>query len=272
MTSQPVNLLVPPPGSYSYPHWSASRFMAWDQCPGVFADRYVRHSEFEPSEALAYGKAMHLALEDLYAGRPAERALRGHLRDQYAWWGQPIPAGTVSTAIDLLAMVEHLGLKGRSEWGFHIRSDASLGAPTVGAIDLLDLDHPSGPIVYDFKTTVGTWGADRVAQELWQPAIYLWAVYDQFGVEARFQYVVLNRARGTVQVLDSPRTLENSFGPFWDRARPIVVDAYAGRFTCNGKHPACYECGTKWSHAHVCPQDRPPYIRLRPPEFDPWVG
>jgi len=270
--SQPVNVLDQPADSLVYPHWSASRFMAWDQCPGVFADRYVRHSEIEPSEPLAYGQAMHLALEDLYAGHDAERALRGHLKHAYAWWGQPIPPGVVSGAIDLLEQVQHLGLKGRSEWVFSIPSDASLGAATVGAIDLLDLDHPSGPVVYDFKTSLGTWGPDRVAKELWQPAIYLWAVNHQFGVAARFQYIVLNRALGSLQVFDSPRTLENSFGPFWDRARPIVVEAYAGRFTCNGKHPACYECGSKWSHEHVCPTDKPPFIRLKQPEFDPWVG
>ena len=50
-------------------HWSASRFMLFEQCPQAFKARYVDGEVSDPSLPMLFGSAVHLALEALHQAR-----------------------------------------------------------------------------------------------------------------------------------------------------------------------------------------------------------
>src|SRR4051794_38925415 len=49
-------------------HWSASRFMLFEQCSRAYQDRYVHGLATEPSLAMLFGHSVHTALEVLLQG------------------------------------------------------------------------------------------------------------------------------------------------------------------------------------------------------------
>jgi hypothetical protein len=243
--------------SFVIPHWSASRFMMWDQCPGLFKEHYIDGVAVEVTEAMAFGLAVHKGLEEHFRGGNGEAAFRR----EWKTWPDGSPDLT-KTGLDLLDKVFDLDLHGTPEYGFELHTDAELGAPIVGYIDLVGDDG----VTYDFKTTVGRWSQERAQRETWQPLLYTWSRWiEEPPNDAAFEYIVLNRASGALDRFRRQWTADEwvqQMNALWDRMRIISNDLAAGRFVCRDNHGYCPECGGRWSHAHVC-YPNPPLERIR---------
>lgn len=231
----------------SVDHWSPSRFMLWEQCPGSFKERYIDGVWTPATEAMAFGSAVHAGLEEHFRGGNGDLAFRRKWKD-YGTDGEYLTA----TGLDLLDLVYDLGLRGHPEWGFELETP-DLGANIVGYVDLLGEDGT----VYDFKTTRGKWSQARAQKETWQPLLYTWAALneDVMRYQGGFEYIVLNR---DTRQLDrfrrewTPEEWAAQANEMWDRARCIANDCAADRFDCHGKHGFCPECGDRWQHGHQC--------------------
>ena len=246
------------------PHWSATKFMIWEQCPGEFKARYVDQHPMEVTEAMAFGQAVHSGLEAHYRGDDGIRAFRAAWRvfqSQASTYDQTL----TRMGMDLIEQVVELGLSGVPERGFSIDTNEALGAPIVGAIDLWGADGTT----YDFKTTKGTWSQERAQKELWQPVLYTWARWleePEYGGD--FEYIVLNRVTGTLQRFRrdwNADTINEQMNEAWDRMRLIHNDVWADRYQCHGKHGFCPECGDRWAHDHTC-GSHTGRVRLHVPE------
>lgn len=235
------------------PHWSASRFMVFDQCPAEFAARYLEERPFELTEAVAFGKAMHLALEAFYAGSAEhELVFRRAWKEQAGELGGAVHRELIGVGLELLDKTIALGLRGIPERPFSIDAEEELGAPIVGAVDLWSLDPP---VVYDFKTTRGRWSQQRAQAEVWQPLLYTLGFQEATGVWPAFEYVVLNRVTGQLDRFRREWTEEewhDQLAQAWEHARQIAELVALGELECHGRHGYCYECGDRWSHDHVC--------------------
>lgn len=151
------------------------------------------------------------------------------------------------------------------------------GLPTVGAVDLWSPPWSQhGPVVFDFKTTVGAWTAERVQKERWQPMLYSWAYRRAYDVIPTFKYVVLNRMTGTLEMFDrgwwTKREWNDDLAQLQFYAREIAVAVTEGRFSCNRGHGTCLECGKPYGHDHVCAEgSRPSKIKLAKRPGQTWV-
>lgn len=240
--------------TFVVPHWSATRFMTWDICPGEFKARYVDGQPVELTEAMAFGQAVHIGLEAHYRGEDAIRAFRASWK-QYALElaeTGPVDGSLTAAGLDLIDQVVDMGLSGTPERGFSIDTNDALGAPIVGAIDLWGDDH----VIYDFKTTRGLWSQERAQKEVWQPSIYGWARWlEDPEYSGDFEYIVMNRITRRVQRFRrewEPGQATEQMNAAYDRMRCIANDFRAGRFVCHGKHGFCPECGDRWTHDHDC--------------------
>jgi len=244
------------------PHWSATRFMTWDQCPGEFKARYVDGQKVQVTEAMAFGQAMHLGLEAHFHGDDGIRAFRAAWKSFIAELPSVDPNLT-RVGMDLFEQVVELDLHGVPERGFSIDTNDTLLAPIVGAIDLWGADG----VTYDFKTTRGAWSQERAQKEVWQPVLYTWARWleePEYGGD--FEYVVLNRLTGQLQRFRrdwSADDINVQMNAAWERMRAIADDVAADRYVCAGKHGFCPECGDRWAHEHVCDQAARAGMRIR---------
>jgi len=233
-------------------HWSATRFMLFDQCPALFKERYIDGVALVETEGLCFGKAFHLGLEEHFRGGDGERTFRKAWRKFSGDLGH-VNATLTSTGLALLDKVFELQLQGEPERWFSLDTD-ELGAPTVGALDLWDQVNN---IVYDFKTTFGAWSQARAEREVWQPVLYAWAIWDATDQLPDFEYIVCNRA---TRALDRFRRIWTPDGYLeqmnlaWGRMRTISTMVAADVLDCHGNHGFCPECGGRWSHDHVCEQ------------------
>lgn len=244
-------------------HWSASRFLCWEQCPAEFYARYIAKHPEEPTEAMLFGSAIHQALETHYKGGDRELTFRAAWKTYVtnALHGDVNPNLT-AIGLDLLDETVALGLEGESEWGFQLATEETWGAPTVGFVDLVSTDRQR---VFDFKTTTGAWSAARAAREIWQPTLYSWAVADGFQQWPwpTFTYVVLNKVTRHVELFEAPLP-EERWPAMDEAARAIALRVASDDFACHGKHGSCPECGSTWQHGHVCDlTGAPPRIRLK---------
>jgi hypothetical protein len=244
--------------SFSMPHWSATRFMLFEQCPALFRARYIDGEPIVVTEAMAFGSALHRGLEAHFNGQDGEHVFRAAWKE----YG-PVDAYQTRVGLELFEKVAGLRLQGRAEYPFTLETDVALGAPIVGAIDLLGADG----VVYDFKSTRGQWSQDRAQTEIWQPILYSWAVSEQTGeFPSAFEYIVLNRVSGRLDRFRRQWTEEQwgqQWGAAYDSMRHIYAAVRDGNFGCHGKHGYCPECGGRWSHEHVCdPADVGLRIRL----------
>lgn len=243
-----------------FEHWSASRFLCWEQCPAEFYARYIHGARETASEAMLFGSAVHSGLEAHYLGgsgtaefRKAWKAAVTELLHGEA------DAKLTAVGLDLIERVVELDLQGIPEWRFTLPTEASWGADTVGAVDLIDIRDGH---IYDFKTTTGVWSQARAERDIWQPALYSWAVSEALDRPERFSYVVMNKVSRTVDLFHID-DLEGLWAAMDEMAKVIVKRVAAGDFACGGKHGACQECGTRWDHTHVCDLSAaPPRIRL----------
>src|SRR5580765_6971219 len=105
------------------PHWSASRFMLFDQCPVLFKERYIDGVAVVPTEAMSFGSAVHMGLEAHFNGQDGIRAFRAAWKELAREIGQVDPNLT-ATGLTLIEQVIDLDLKGIPERGFSIDTNA----------------------------------------------------------------------------------------------------------------------------------------------------
>jgi len=273
--------------------------MLFEQCPRLYKDRYIDGIATEPSLAMLFGSAVHTALEALHQGQrgtclTAASSGEDHYRSARALYAERFdamnarleelglcaPASLYAEGLRMLNLVEDLNLNadGRSEaerW-FTLPTKSTWGLPTIGAVDLWSPPWSAhGAVVWDFKTTVGAWGAERAARERWQPILYAWAYKRAYDVIPTFRYLVLSRASGTSQVFDrgwSQREWREDFSALHFQAEAIAEAIDQGQFDCSRGHGTCLECGEPYGHDHVCDDaPRPSKIRLVKKHGQTWV-
>jgi hypothetical protein len=291
-------------------HWSASRFMLFEQCPRAYQTRYLDGVASPPSMALLFGKAMHTALEAMHqghrtsclpthdaftVGKPARSSERCGCADaacdedhytlgravfaeqfvelnaRLAEIGATAPAALYSEGLRMIDQVAALALNrdgfSSAERWFTLPTREDWGWPTIGAVDLWSPPWSAhGPTVWDFKTTVGTWGPERVLKETWQPMLYAWAYQRAYGVVPTFKYLVLSRVDGSYAILERSWTKAQwaaDMARLEFRAEDIAARVRAGDFGCTRGHGTCLECGVPYGHDHVCAEgSRPLKIKL----------
>lgn len=234
------------------PYWSASRFMKFDECPANFKEHYVDGVVTPPTEAMSFGTAVHAGLEAHFNGQDAERAYLAAWKALRQELTTPVDSRLTGRGLDLIDKVIALDLHGVPERGFSVDTNLELGAPIIGALDLLDLEHN---VVYDFKTTRGAWSQKRAQKEAWQPLLYTYAVWEETGEWPAFEYIVLDRALGTLSRFRREWTAEqwwDEMNALWVRMCEVSVAVAKGQLECSGQHGHCLECGERWNHEHVC--------------------
>jgi hypothetical protein len=278
-------------------HWSASRFMLFEQCPRAYEDRYVHGIASEPSLAMLFGHCVHTALEVLLQGHggsclaadcgedhsPQDTDHAEAARSRYEITFGAARAALAEDGIEaggalylqglrMLEQVEALNLNadGRSqpERKITIPTEwAGLNWPVVGAVDLWSPpDSIHGPVVWDFKTTVGSWSQLRADKERWQPLLYTWAYVRAFKVLPTFRYLVLNRVSGALETFDRTwsrkRDLRQDLDELEFVAEEIAEAVRDGNFDCSRGHGTCLECGAPYGHGHVCATPKRSRLRL----------
>lgn len=131
------------------------------------------------------------------------------------------------------------------------------GWPIVGAVDLWCPPWSQhGAVVFDFKTTMGKWSAERAQRERWQPLLYAWAYDRAYGQVPTFRYLVLNRATSEMAVFDrgwrSRREFEDDLVDLRHHMAEIAEQVAARNFDCAKRHGSCLECGESYTHGHQC--------------------
>jgi hypothetical protein len=247
------------------PHWSATRFMLFDQCRSEFRARYVDGVAIEPTEAMCFGKAVHMGLESHYNGQDGERAFRAAWKAEsaaLAALGRVVQRGLTAIGLSLIDQVLDLGLKGVPERGFALDTNVELGAPIIGALDLYDA---ASGVIYDFKTTRGVWSQERAQAEVWQPMLYTWAVVEETGDWPAFEYIVMNRVTGKLDRFRRQWTSEewwDQMNAAWRHMCETAVAVAQDHLECHNLHGYCPECGERWSHDHVCDEHHSRRISL----------
>jgi hypothetical protein len=235
------------------PHWSATRFMLFDQCPTAFKERYVDEVPLQPTEALCFGQAVHMGLEAHYNAQDGDRAFRAAWKElSRTDLGGVVDHRLTGVGLQLLEQVVALDLHGIPEYGFSLDTNMDLGAPIVGAMDLWDQD---ANVIYDFKTTRGHWSAERAQTEVYQPLLYTWAAWTLTDQWPAFEYIVCHRVTGTLDRFRRQWTEDQwlaQMNACWRRMRLVACLVAADVFTCWEKHGNCPECGVRWTHGHVC--------------------
>lgn len=240
------------------PHWSATRFMLFEQCPAEFRARYVDGVTLEPTEALCFGNAVHKGLEAHFNGQDGERLFRAAWKVEAAMLaeeGRPVNRRLTGMGLELLNKVFELGLHGVPERGFSLDTNVELGAPVIGAMDLYDQQAGVSGVVYDFKTTRGRWSQERAQTEVWQPLLYTWGAWEETTDRPAFEYIVLNRVTGQLDRFRRQWTEEEwlkQMNTAWIKMCQISVAVAQDRLECHGTHGHCLECGESWTHEHAC--------------------
>jgi hypothetical protein len=264
--------------------------MLFEQCPQAYKARYVDGVVSEPSLAMLFGHTVHTALEVLLQGQRGGCPVTAgphtdHLECARARYFQEFerarsllePQGVTLDGIvyfeglrqidQVAAMDLNRDRRSRSErcisipttWG--VRGSGCYAWPLVGAVDLWCPPWSQhGPMVWDFKTTVGAWSSARAEKETWQPLLYSWAYVRAYDVVPTFRYLVLNRMSGAVNIFDrtwqSRRAFERDLEALSDVADAIAEAVAEGNYDCTKRHGTCLECGEPFGHDHVC---RTPY-------------
>jgi hypothetical protein len=291
------------PSALKKPHWSASRFMLFEQCPRLYKERYIDGVTSPPSLAMLFGHTVHTALEAMHQGHRGTRPVLFEHEDdedrygvgravyqagfqaleaqlEAAGNGAIAPASLYLEGLKMLDQVAGLrlnddGLSEPERW-FVLPTTDTLGMPTVGAVDLWSPPWSRhGPTVWDFKTTVGSWSAERANRERWQPMLYARAFERAYGVVPTFRYLVLSRLG------DAPASFDRSWSPkdwiadlrdLQFHAEEIAERVRSADFACTRGHGTCLECGKPYGHDHVCPEgSRPIKAKLVRKHGQTWV-
>lgn len=219
---------------------SPSRLWAYDRCPQVYVDRYIRKLEQPASFERDFGSAVHAGLEAhfrsldhemafLLSWRTATKALK--------LAGVTVPGWLTSRGLELVEMVRHLGISGEPEQRIGITAPG-ISVPIIGYVDLwIDADPEHGEIV-DFKTTSWGWTQEHADREVFQPAVYSQAYSDQHSYIPKFTYIVLPRnGSGGLTQLDGTRTGDQIAAAF-ERITEIhkAIEAQQFECACKGKY------------------------------------
>jgi hypothetical protein len=224
---------------------SASRLSCYEWCPAEFYKRYVLRRDEPPTPERIFGVSVHAGLEAYFGGlvhAGLEAEYRGQDGDSafLKAWREGLKElaaadvvfgeGLDIRGLEILEAVRELGLRGEPERfvsviyrGFKI--------PFIGYVDLWADGH-----IYDFKTTGYGWKQDKADAQIFQPAIYQQAYFDECGTWPKFTFVVMPRISGPAQLLDGTRT-ERQVVEAFERARQIHEDIEAQKWDCKcGKH------------------------------------
>jgi hypothetical protein len=276
--------------------------MLFEQCPRAYEDRYVHGIATEPSLAMLFGHTVHTALEVLLQGHggscltadcgedhsPQDGSHLDAARSVYWRNFDSMRAILAADGVEASGLLYLEGLRmidqvnamnlnadGRSaperrfaiptEWG--TEGTDCYAWPVVGAIDLWSPpDSIHGPVIWDFKTTVGSWSEARAQRERWQPLLYAWAYVREHGVLPTFRYLVLNRANGEVNTFDRTwsrkRDLRRDLDDLSFAAEEIAEAVARSDYSCTRAHGACLECGESYGHDHVCRTPARPKLKL----------
>jgi len=263
--------------------------MLFEQCPRAYQDRYVHGLATEPSLAMLFGAAVHTALEVLLQGHGGScltadcgedhsLADTNHLEcARAAYWQRfdslrsilaaetpPVEANGMLylEGLRMIDQVDALALnadgKSKSERRITIPTAwAGLNWPVVGAVDLWSPPWSQhGPVVWDFKTTVGSWSQLRADKEKWQPLLYTWAYVRAYDIVPTFRYLVLNRMTGGVDTFDrvwkTRKSFQEDLNDLEFECEEIAEAVAEGNFDCSRGHGTCLECGEAYGHDHVC--------------------
>lgn len=213
-------------------HFSPSSLTLYVQCPAAFKARYIDGIHEPTNLDMAFGKAVHAGLEAHFLGADGDTAFLAAWSIQQAEvraTGAAIPPGLSRTGLDLIAAVQRLGLSGEPEKKITVRLPDC--APIIGVVDLWNTETNT---IIDFKTARVPWAAGRADKALWQPALYSLAYQQATGRDPTFQFVVLPRDGGRVQLLDATRSVKQiaqAMQRFWR----IVEDLEHDRFDCTCK-------------------------------------
>jgi hypothetical protein len=255
--------------------------MLFEECPWKYRQRYVEGVASDPSLAMLFGHTVHTALEVLLQGQRGtclvepsahvdhlECARSRYFREFDSMRAMLAPEGIAVDGtlylegLRMIDQVNYLNLNGdgcsKSERRISIPTEwGGLDWPVVGAVDLWSPPWSShGPVVWDFKTTVGSWSQLRADKETWQPLLYTWAYVRAYDRLPTFRYLVLNRMTGSVDTFDRTWTTRRSFDADLNDlefvAEEIAEQVAAGNYDCSRGHGTCLECGEQYGHDHVC--------------------
>lgn len=275
--------------------------MLFEQCPKAYEERYVHGIATAPSLAMLFGHTVHTALEALLQGQGGgcpdhPFGATDHLecaRSSY-WQKFDLMRGILADegiAVDGMLYLEGLRMidqvaamnlnrdgRSKSERWFSIPTEwGGLDWPVVGAVDLWSPPWSQhGAVVWDFKTTVGSWSQTRAEKERWQPLLYTWAYVRAYDRLPTFRYLVLNRMTGAVDTFDrtwsSKRELREDLNDLEFHAEEIAECVAVGNFECSLKHGNCLECGESYGHDHVCRSPSRPKVTLTGSRRSPETG
>jgi len=253
--------------------------MLFEECPRRYEDRYIHGLASEPSLAMLFGHTVHTALEALHQGHRGvcpDGCAADHLeaaRSRY--WTEFDSMRSIlaesGIAADGMLYLEGLRMidqvaalrlnsdgKSSAERWFSIPTRwGGLDWPVVGAVDLWSPPWGRfGPVIWDFKTTVGSWSEKRAESERWQPLFYTWAYVRAYDIVPTFRYLVLSRTSGEVDFFDRVWTSRKSFQEDLNdlefECEEIAEAVADGNFDCSRGHGSCLECGESYGHDHVC--------------------
>src|SRR4051812_48069204 len=101
------------PKPFPCEHWSASRFMCWEQCPAEFYARYIAGAREPATEAMLFGTAVHRGLEAHYLGESAVAMFRHVWKASVARDLHGVAdAKLTAVGLDLIERVIELDLQG----------------------------------------------------------------------------------------------------------------------------------------------------------------
>jgi PD-(D/E)XK nuclease superfamily protein len=216
---------------------SPSRLWAYDRCPQVYADRYIRKLEQPPSFEREYGTAVHAGLEAHFRGLDYEMAFLLAWRSATKILkaaGVTAPAWLTSRGLELIESVRGMGITGEPEQRISVIV-AGISVPIIGYADLI-----AEGVIYDFKTTGWGWTQQHADREMFQPVIYSQAYAEAHNGEyPAFRFIVLPRnGSGGLVELDGTRNSRQVFETF-ERARAIHVGIEAQQWDCLCKGKYC---------------------------------
>lgn len=221
---------------------SASQLATYAECPGLYRERYLERAPMTPNVPMWFGLAVHSGLEAHFRGADGDAAFRKvwkAKRTELEASGVHVPAQLLLRGLDLIERVADLDIQGIPEQQFWLRWDG-LAVPVMGYQDLIDAEHG---VVYDFKTTGGTWTQSYADAQVFQPALYCEAFKSLHGTYPRFEYIVLSRNDGTLTRLDGTRD-EAAIALVKEHAEAIHEAILAQQFDCacgKGTHHVDYE-------------------------------
>lgn len=248
-------------------HLSYSSVTTYLECRAKWKFRYVDRLTVPATAALAFGSALHDAIEAVLRGRMAGESIDPQAAWSRAWgvrqeaqeidWGGEHPDTFENLGARLLAhpdVEQTLGqltpalIDGEPAIERRLTLQvASVPIPVIGFLDMLASDG----VIVDFKTAARAWSPEQARQES-QPLFYL-AAANQAGLPhapGKFRHVVFVKTRTPqVQVIDSEHSLSEVL---WilQVIEGVWQGIAAGHFGGNPK--ACFAWGRRCEYFDVC--------------------